>query len=82
MNMLKQYRRHPKGFAFSRKSRMLLATNFQDKFKNAVHYVSSSLFFKNWAFLKESPKKITTLLALPFGVLLHLYIRSKTKNDF
>ncbi|WP_106794566.1 glycosyltransferase family 2 protein [Aquimarina sp. Aq78] len=82
MNMLKQYRRHPRGFAFSRKSRMQLAKNFKDKFKNAIHYVSSSMFIKNGGFLKESPKKLITFLAIPFGVLLNLYIRYKTKNEF
>lgn len=82
MNMLKQYRRHPRGFAFSRKSRMKLDKSFKNKFKNAIHYVSSSMFSKNKNFLKESPQKIITLLAIPFGVLLNLYIRSKTKNDF
>ena len=82
MNMLKQYRRHPKGFAFSRKSRMKLAKSFKDKFKNAIHYVSSSLFIKNARFLNESPKKLTTLLAIPLGIALNLYIRYKTKNDF
>ena len=80
MNMLKQYRRHPKGFAFSRKSRMELATNFKDKFKNAIHYVSSSLFIKNGSFLLESPSKIVTFFAIPFGILLNLYIRFKTKS--
>jgi len=80
MNMLKQYRRHPKGFAFSRKSRMLLAQNFKDEFKNAIHYISCSLFSKNESFLKESPKKITTILAIPFGILVNFYIRFKTKK--
>lgn len=80
MNMLKQYRRHPRGFAFSRKSRMKMAKNFKDRFKNAIHYVSSSMFIKNGAFLKESPKKTTTILAIPFGILLNLYIRYKTKE--
>ena len=82
MNMLKQYRRHPNGFAFSRKSRMKMAKNFKDKFKNAIHYVSSSMFTKNSAFISESPKKLITILAIPFGVLLNFYIRFKTKNDF
>ncbi|WP_438712211.1 glycosyltransferase family 2 protein [Aquimarina muelleri] len=80
MNILKQYRRHPRGFAFSRKSRMKMAKNFKDQFKNAIHYVSSSMFIKNSAFLKESPKKIITILAIPFGILLNLYIRYKTKE--
>tara|TARA_R110002033_G_scaffold143840_2_gene181941 strand:- start:13148 stop:14041 length:894 start_codon:yes stop_codon:yes gene_type:complete len=82
MNMLKQYRRHPQGFAFSRKSRMKMAKTFKDKFKNAIHYVSSSLFTKNSNFLRDSPKKLTTFIAIPFGVVLHLYIKYKTKNDF
>ncbi|PLB18403.1 glycosyltransferase family 2 protein [Mariniflexile rhizosphaerae] len=82
MNILKQYRRHPQGFAFSRKSRMQLAKNFKDQFKNAIHYVSSALFTKNSKFISESPKKLTTILAIPFGVVLNLYIRYKTKNDF
>ncbi|WP_281986080.1 glycosyltransferase family 2 protein [Aquimarina aggregata] len=82
MNMLKQYRRHPRGFAFSRKSRMKLAKNFKDKFKNAIHYVSSSMFIKNGSFFKESPKKFITFLAIPFGIALNLYIRYKTKGEF
>ena len=82
MNMLKQYRRHPKGFAFSRKNRMRLSKSFKETFKNAIHYVSSSIFTKNGRFLKESPKKIITIIAIPFGILLNLFIRLKTKNDF
>ncbi len=81
MNMLKQYRRHPNGFAFSRKNRMRLAKTFKDKFKNAIHYVSSSIFIKNWKFIQESPKKLITIIAIPFGVVLNLYIRLKTKNQ-
>ena len=80
MNMLKQYRRHPNGFAFSRKSRMKLAENFKDRFKNAIHYVSCSMFTKNGKFISESPKKLTTIAAIPFGVLLNVYIRYKTKD--
>lgn len=80
MNMLKQYRRHPRGFAFSRKSRMLLANSFKEEFKNSIHYVSSSIFIKNIRFLKESPKKLITVLAIPLGILLNLYIRLKTRD--
>ncbi|GAA4278939.1 glycosyltransferase family 2 protein [Aquimarina mytili] len=81
MNMLKQYRRHPNGFAFSRKNRMRLAKTFKDKFKNAIHYVSSSIFIKNGKFIQESPRKLITIMAIPFGVALNLYIRLKTKNQ-
>lgn len=82
MNMLKQYRRHPRGFAFSRKSRMKLGKGFKEQFKNAIHYVSSSIFIRNKNFISESPRKILTLMALPMGLLLNMYIRLKTKNDF
>ncbi len=82
MNILKQYRRHPQGFAFSRKSRMKLAENLKDLFKNAIHYVSSSIFIKNSKFINESPKKIATIMAIPFGVILYFYIKFKTKKDF
>ncbi|MCB0372550.1 MAG: glycosyltransferase family 2 protein [Muricauda sp.] len=80
LNMLKQYRRHPKGFAFSRIAGMQYAKSFKDRFKNAIHYVSCAMFTKNGKFLTESPKKLTTVLAIPFGVLLNLYIRIKTKS--
>ncbi|WP_194767571.1 glycosyltransferase family 2 protein [Tamlana sp. I1] len=80
LNILKQYRRHPKGFAFSRKSRMQLGKSFKDRFKNAIHYVSSSIFNKNTAFISESPRKMLTVLAIPFGVMLHIYILYKTKK--
>ncbi|MCX2719861.1 glycosyltransferase family 2 protein [Lentiprolixibacter aurantiacus] len=80
LNMLKQYRRHPNGFGFTRVSGMRLAKTQQDLFKNAVHYVSCAIFTKNRAFLKESPKKLATLLAIPFGILLNLYIRTKTNK--
>ncbi len=80
MNMLKQYRRHPKGFGFSRKSRMKFSKNFKDLFKNAIHYVSSAIFSKDGKFLAESPKKLVTILAIPFGIILNLYIRFKTRK--
>jgi len=81
MNMLKQYRKNPKGFAFYRKELMKLpfASTFF-KFRQAVHYVSSSLISKNNKFLSETPEKLLTLLALPLGLLLYLFIMLKTKN--
>ncbi len=80
MNMLKQYRRHPQGFAFSRKNRMKLAKDFKELYKNAIHYVSCAMFTKNGSFISESPKKMATVLAIPFGVALNLYIRLKTRG--
>ncbi|WP_034765842.1 glycosyltransferase family 2 protein [Rossellomorea vietnamensis] len=80
VNMLNQYRKNPKGFAFYRKELMKLpfaSTTF--KFRQAIHYVSSSLISRNWNFMSETPNKRLTLLALPFGIMLYLYINQKTK---
>lgn len=79
-NMLNQYRRNPRGFAFYRKELMKLPfVNASFKFRQAVHYVSSSLLTRNRRFLQETPEKIFTFFAIPFGTLLYLYIVSKTK---
>jgi glycosyltransferase involved in cell wall biosynthesis len=81
LNMLKQYRVNPKGFAFYRKELMKLSfgdMNF--KFRQAIHYVSSSMISKNNSFIKESPLKMLTLFATPLGLLLYFLIMSRTKT--
>ncbi|EIT86532.1 glycosyl transferase family protein [Fictibacillus macauensis ZFHKF-1] len=78
-NMLSQYKKNPKGFAFYRKALMTLPqAGVSFKFRQAIHYVSSSLLSKNRHFLKESPAKGLTVLAWPFGFLLTRYIKRKT----
>ncbi|HHW37916.1 MAG TPA: glycosyltransferase family 2 protein [Bacillales bacterium] len=83
LNMLKQYRKNPKGFSFYRKELMKLpfaSTSF--KFKQAIHYVSSSLISNNRRFLYETPYKAFTIFAFPFGLLLYFYILSKTRISY
>ena len=80
MNMFRQYIKNPQGFAFIRKSSMQLAPTAKRRFMEAIHYVSSSLILKNKRFLQESPKKLLTLCAIPFGIALYLFIRYKTRN--
>lgn len=76
--MMKQYRKHPKGFAFVRKSAMVLSKSPKRRFIEAIHYVSASIFAKNVSFIQESPKKLLTIAAIPFGILLNFYIRIKS----
>lgn len=78
-NMLKQYRRHPRGFAFSRISRIKYGITFKERFKNAIHLVSSALFVNDFSLLKKADHKMLVFLAIPFGVMLNLYIRFKTR---
>lgn len=81
-NMLMQYIRNPKGFAYSRKLCMSLPfASLRFKFVQAIHYVSSCLILKNRAWLRETPLKTLTLFAAPFGFLLYIFIKFKTKGN-
>ena len=81
LNMFKQYRKNPKGFAFIRIENMKnKRLSLRNKFKECIHYVSSSIISKNSLFLKDVPYKTLTLLAIPFGVLLYFYILKKTPD--
>lgn len=77
--MFKQYLKNPKGFAFLRKTSLLYSKDLKQDFRNCVHYVSSSIISKNKSFIKESPKKFLTILAIPFGFALTLIIKIKAK---
>lgn len=68
--MWKQYRTNPKGFAFLRTVYMMNAKSKKRAFIDAAHYVSSSLIARNKFFIKQSPKKLLTFLALPVGAIL------------
>ena len=79
-NMYRQYLRNPRGFAFIRKVDMEKADNLKELFRCAIHYVSSSIISKNRRFIKESPRKLATVLSIPAGILLTLYIKKKSKG--
>lgn len=78
-NMLKQYRKNPKGFSFLRLEDMKNPkSSFLFKLKSNIHYVSSSLISKNKNFIKESPCKIMTIFCMPLGFILYKYIIKNT----
>ncbi|SCH20374.1 MULTISPECIES: glycosyltransferase family 2 protein [unclassified Romboutsia] len=79
-NIFKQYYKNPKGFAFMRKVHMKYDKKIKHRFKSSIHYVSSSIIMKNKDALNESPQKILTILAYPFGVLLYWLIRIKNRE--
>jgi len=80
-NMLRQYRKNPRGFAFYRKELMKLPfAGLSFKYRQAVHYVSSCLLARNSRLLNESPEKLLTLLALLPGSMLFLFIAARTQN--
>lgn len=81
MNMYKQYWKNPKGFAFYRKKEMQITRNWKRKFMVCIHYVSSSIMAKNGLFIQDSPNKLLTILSIPFGLFLYLFIRYKVINN-
>ena len=48
MNLFNQYKQSPKSYAHYRLAKMKFALNYQERFRNAIHYVSSSLFAKDY----------------------------------
>lgn len=76
-NIIRQYFKNPQGFIHERKVRMKYAYSFKERFTNCMHYVSSCLIVGKKNILQDSTNKPLTLLALPFGVLLHIYLKSK-----
>ena len=79
LNMLKQYRKNPKGFAFIRIDNMKNPNaTLLFKFKECIHYVASSFISKNKNYLQETPCRILTIVALPIGYILYRYILINT----
>lgn len=80
-NMWRQYYKNPKGFAFLRKEQMKVSKSKIRILKDAAHYVAHSLKANNWNFLAQSPRKILTVLVIPFGFALYLYTLYQNKKQ-
>ena len=66
--------------AYVRKFDMQHAKSLKRRFQLNVHYVNHSIRSRNRRFLRESPNKLLTVLALPFGWGLYLINRHKVKS--
>ena len=79
-NIFNQYINSPRSFAELRKQMMRRKdVPLYLKFRNAIHYISSQIMIKNPYWLSESPQKLLTVIAIPFGLLLYLYIKFKVR---
>ena len=78
-NMIHQYYRNPKGFAYWRTIRMKYPDSRKRVFKDCIHYVAESRIAGNKHYIKESPEKMLTILAIPAGIVLENVIRRKNK---
>ena len=80
-SMWKQYRNSPRSFAETRKLYLSFPnTGLKFRFRQCIHYVSSSILSRNGRFLAESPAKGMTLLAIPFGLALAMVVCVKTRK--
>ena len=78
--MWKQYLKNPRGFAFWRKICMQYPESKKRLIINCIHYCSSSIIAGDKRFVKESPRKVLTVLCVPLGALLAVVIKKKSKR--
>ena len=78
-NIFRQYKRHAKGFRYSRIIEMKYSSYSIVKIKAIVHFISCNMFLKDYRFFKDNECKKLTFLLLPFGFLLHLYVQYKNR---
>lgn len=81
-SMLKQYRSSPNSFAEIRKLYLSFKdTSFKFKIKHSIHLASSCILAKKTMLsIKENPYKLLSVIALPFGFALSIFIRIKTNG--
>ena len=79
--MWKQYLRNPKGFAFWRKVCMQYPESKKRLLVDCIHYCSSSILAGNRFFVRESPRKILTVLCAPLGRMLSEIVRKKANEN-
>jgi glycosyltransferase involved in cell wall biosynthesis len=77
LNIYNQYFKHPKGFKHLRKIEMIYYTIKLNKFKSAIHFISTKLILKEFDFISDSPNKRYTFLAIPFGFLWYVTLQFK-----
>lgn len=81
-SMLKQYRSSPNSFAEIRKLYLSFKdTSFKFKIKHSIHLASSCILAKKtMSSIKDNPYKLLSVIALPFGFALSVFIRIKTNG--
>lgn len=77
-----QYLKNPKGFAFLRKVAMRYPTGKKRLVVDCIHYCSSSQISKNRNYIRESPRKMLTVLCTPLGWILTAVIKKKAKEIY
>lgn len=77
--MWKQYLKNPRGFAFWRKVCMQYPVSKKRMVVDCIHYCSSSVVSKNRNYIKESPRKLLTVICTVPGWVLSVITKKKAK---
>lgn len=80
-NIYKQYMNSPNSFAELRKAIMETpGLTWKYRLKNVVHYCSSSQIAGNRHYVRESPRKLLTVVCTPLGWVLTALIHKKARS--
>lgn len=78
--MWKQYLKNPRGFAFWRKVCMQYPVSKKRMVVDCIHYCSSSIIAKDRSYIKESPRKLLTVICTVPGWVLSVITKKKAKG--
>lgn len=79
--IFRQYMNSPRSFAKHRILHMTLTRlPYRKKFRSAAHYVSSCIIAKDKDWFKNTPMKLTTIMAIPMGIGIYIIIRYKNRK--
>lgn len=77
--ILRQYMNSPRSFCKLRRLEMTLKHNtLKNKLRVCMHYVATSIIAGNKRYILESPLPLMTLLMTPLGILLYIYIKTRS----
>lgn len=75
-NIIKSYKKNLNNYIFYREFIMKYPNaTFYHRYRFAIHYVAECMLAKRRHWLVKSPKPLLTLAAIPFGILLYIYIQ-------
>jgi len=75
-NIFRQYLNSPKSFAQTRRLYLSFSnTTFRFRLKTSIHYISSCIIGREKNILEKTNHKLLIVFAIPFGVLLYMYIK-------
>ncbi len=77
--MWKEYVRSPHGFVFWRKTCMKYPQSTKRLVIDCIHYVAECKLAGEKHFIRESPRKLLTVLCAPIGMALEKKIRAKVE---